>query len=132
MDKVIEKCELVGTQISDILAIWASAAGETLETHEAPDPGIDLVALPVADALPPPSSAAISEAEKAASESALRDYIPVQPKSLAPGTSLKDYQLLGVNWLSLLHGKNLSCILADEMGQCRLAALRLLYRISDE
>ncbi|KAF9518677.1 hypothetical protein BS47DRAFT_226715 [Hydnum rufescens UP504] len=49
-------------------------------------------------------------------ENALRDYIPVQPKTLASGTCLKDYQLLGVNWLSLLHRKNLSCILADEMG----------------
>ncbi|TFY75886.1 hypothetical protein EWM64_g8126 [Hericium alpestre] len=38
-----------------------------------------------------------------------------QPRLLSPGVRLKDYQLIGVNWLRLLYGKGLSCILADEM-----------------
>ncbi|KAH0608927.1 uncharacterized protein H6S33_001155 [Morchella sextelata] len=39
-----------------------------------------------------------------------------QPKHLGEGVVLKDYQLVGVNWLSLLYERKLSCILADEMG----------------
>jgi SWI/SNF-related matrix-associated actin-dependent regulator 1 of chromatin subfamily A len=43
-------------------------------------------------------------------------YIQKQPKTLSEGTVLKDYQLLGVNWLNLLWSKKIGCILADEMG----------------
>ncbi|KAI9886795.1 MAG: vacuolar ATPase assembly integral membrane protein vma21 [Watsoniomyces obsoletus] len=39
-----------------------------------------------------------------------------QPANLGEGVALKDYQLVGLNWLSLLYSKGLSCILADEMG----------------
>ncbi|MCJ1289704.1 hypothetical protein MMC34_001237 [Xylographa carneopallida] len=39
-----------------------------------------------------------------------------QPAIMAPGVTLKDYQVVGINWLSLLFGKKLSCILADDMG----------------
>ena len=39
------------------------------------------------------------------------------PSLLADGVQLKDYQLIGVSWLHLLHSKGLSCILADEMGK---------------
>ena len=35
---------------------------------------------------------------------------------MSPDTVLKDYQLVGLNWLALLFDKQLSCILADEMG----------------
>ncbi|EIW82919.1 hypothetical protein CONPUDRAFT_52649 [Coniophora puteana RWD-64-598 SS2] len=44
------------------------------------------------------------------------DYLTQQPKALPENVKLKDYQLLGVNWLYLLYRKELSCILADEMG----------------
>ena len=39
-----------------------------------------------------------------------------QPSIMAEGVILKDYQIVGVNWLSLLFEKKLSCILADDMG----------------
>ena len=42
-------------------------------------------------------------------------FIP-QPSIMAPGTIVKDYQLVGMNWLALLFRKGLSCILADDMG----------------
>lgn len=44
-------------------------------------------------------------------------FFKVQPKHLGDGVVLKDYQLVGVNWLSLLYERKLSCILADEMGK---------------
>ena len=45
------------------------------------------------------------------------DYLRKQPSLLADTVQLKEYQLLGVNWLNLLYRKDLSCILADEMGK---------------
>lgn len=46
----------------------------------------------------------------------LSQYIQTQPSKLSEGTVLKDYQLLGVNWLNMLWEKKIGCILADEMG----------------
>lgn len=39
-----------------------------------------------------------------------------QPSIMADGVKMKDYQVVGVNWLSLLYRQRLSCILADDMG----------------
>lgn len=39
-----------------------------------------------------------------------------QPKMMSQKIVLKDYQIVGINWLYLLYRKNLSCILADDMG----------------
>ena len=39
-----------------------------------------------------------------------------QPAIMAERVVLKDYQVVGVNWLALLYKYNLSCILADDMG----------------
>lgn len=43
-------------------------------------------------------------------------FFKEQPKLLSEGTELKNYQQVGINWLSLLYKDKLSCILADEMG----------------
>lgn len=43
-------------------------------------------------------------------------YFKEKPKYLANDVDLKNYQQVGINWLSLLYKNNLSCILADEMG----------------
>lgn len=40
----------------------------------------------------------------------------IQPKNLAKGCVLKDYQLEGVRWLTSLFENGVSGILADEMG----------------
>lgn len=40
----------------------------------------------------------------------------LQPKNLAKGCLLKDYQLEGVRWLASLYENGVSGILADEMG----------------
>lgn len=44
------------------------------------------------------------------------NYFSEKPKLLAPDLELKNYQQVGINWLSLLFRRKLSCILADEMG----------------
>jgi SWI/SNF-related matrix-associated actin-dependent regulator 1 of chromatin subfamily A len=37
-------------------------------------------------------------------------------KSICPGLTLKAYQLVGVNWVKLLHEHNINGVLADDMG----------------
>ncbi|EED12319.1 SNF2 family helicase/ATPase, putative [Talaromyces stipitatus ATCC 10500] len=39
-----------------------------------------------------------------------------QPSIISPDYTLKNYQIVGINWLTLLFHKQLSCILADDMG----------------
>ncbi|KIX02904.1 uncharacterized protein Z518_08847 [Rhinocladiella mackenziei CBS 650.93] len=39
-----------------------------------------------------------------------------QPSIMSKDIQMKDYQVVGVNWLNLLYRKGLSCILADDMG----------------
>ena len=39
-----------------------------------------------------------------------------KPAIMADSLQLKDYQVVGLNWLTLLYKHNLSCILADDMG----------------
>ncbi|EKV16553.1 SNF2 family helicase/ATPase, putative [Penicillium digitatum PHI26] len=39
-----------------------------------------------------------------------------QPSIMADDLVMKDYQVVGINWLALLFEKKLSCILADDMG----------------
>ncbi|XP_045609642.2 SWI/SNF-related matrix-associated actin-dependent regulator of chromatin subfamily A containing DEAD/H box 1 homolog [Procambarus clarkii] len=42
--------------------------------------------------------------------------ISKQPTSLNPSMQLKSYQLIGLNWLVLMHEQGLNGVLADEMG----------------
>lgn len=39
-----------------------------------------------------------------------------QPSIMEKDIEMKDFQIVGINWLSLLFGYDLSCILADDMG----------------
>ncbi|KAL3419026.1 SNF2 family helicase [Phlyctema vagabunda] len=39
-----------------------------------------------------------------------------QPAMMADDFELKDYQVVGLNWLALMYRQKLSCILADDMG----------------
>ncbi|UYV79076.1 SMARCAD1 [Cordylochernes scorpioides] len=61
--------------------------------------------------------------------------IVTQPSSLNPSLHLKPYQMVGLNWLALLHEQKINGILADEMGLGKtvqaiafLAHLRLLNK----
>lgn len=48
---------------------------------------------------------------------ALRDRLTVaQPACMVSQPALKGYQLIGLNWLAVLHKQNVNAVLADEMG----------------
>ncbi|XP_012224295.1 SWI/SNF-related matrix-associated actin-dependent regulator of chromatin subfamily A containing DEAD/H box 1 homolog isoform X1 [Linepithema humile] len=42
--------------------------------------------------------------------------ITQQPKALSPDLTLAPYQMVGLNWLAVMHAHNVNGILADEMG----------------
>ncbi|KAH6895205.1 SNF2 family N-terminal domain-containing protein [Thelonectria olida] len=46
----------------------------------------------------------------------VRPPIPQQPKFMDGHCKMKPFQLVGLNWMSLLYNFNIGCILADEMG----------------
>lgn len=56
---------------------------------------------------------------------AFHNYLREKPPGVPDNIKLKGYQMLGLNWLRLLHSKGLSCILADEMGRSILRILSL-------
>lgn len=105
VDNILEDCEHIGSQLRSSIASWTSSA--VLEN------GQDVTG-PLVNQI---EDGALSLLHLEPSEDkAPKDYLVSQPTLLSDTVQLKEYQLLGVNWLNLLYQSNLSCILADEMG----------------
>ena len=119
VDNVLEECERIGAQLKTAIASWSLDSGKgkqpahsTLSSRQSchsplaiPDDVLEEGALSLRSLTP-------------LTESKPKDFLAKQPSILSDDAQLKDYQLLGVNWLRLLYRKRLSCILADEMGLC--------------
>lgn len=105
VDTVLEDCERIGASLRATMSSWNMGPSDSAETVD--DGALNLVS--------------IANLAKRRTQS----YLTTQPKLLNKNISLKEYQLLGVNWLNLLYRSNLSCILADEMGAYHWT---LLYR----
>lgn len=118
IDTLIKKCEDLGNPLAATIKSWgvditgASSKGEleivNLNFGSTSDSGIGT---------PAEDEGIIIHGRKPGK------FMPEQPKNLGPGVTLKDYQVIGVNWLNMLYERKLSCILADEMGALR----RLLF-----
>ncbi len=124
VDRCLNQCEEIGNEISEVMGIWTgsnirgknSRTGTPVDgdTSANGDAGLHISAIDEAQL-----KAAINEEVDAKKKKILRQYQFKQPGNLAEGVVLKDYQMVGLNWLSLLHEKGYSCILADEMGESR-------------
>lgn len=98
VDDVLERCEKIGEDINRVLNKWTIKQALLTDTL-ASDTG----------------ALGFSELDQISADVFLRS----QPATLSDGVTLKEYQLIGLNWLDLLYTKKRSCILADEMGkQC--------------
>jgi SWI/SNF-related matrix-associated actin-dependent regulator 1 of chromatin subfamily A len=110
VDGILEECERIGSTLRTAIATWttedSSSKGKGKEASLAPDQ-IEEGSLSL-------------RALKISNDAASKGFISSQPSMIAEGITLKDYQLLGINWLFLLYRKRHSCILADEMGLCFL------------
>lgn len=99
VDTVLEDCERIGSSLRSTISSWNTDTSNSAESVV--DGALTLVS--------------IAQLAKRKTQS----YLTTQPRLLNKGVLLKEYQLLGVNWLNLLYRSNLSCILADEMGTYR-------------
>jgi len=124
VDKVLDDCEAIGRDLSAIMRIWAGAdvasGGNGIGGQEQPDVGTNLIAIPEAKVIK-----AAEESTNPAVREAFKGYLSKQPEGVPETIVLKDYQMLGVNWLALLYRRRTSCILADEMGTLLLCLCRL-------
>ncbi|KAM0789643.1 hypothetical protein ACM66B_000447 [Microbotryomycetes sp. NB124-2] len=116
VDKVLTRCEQIGVELSRIMRIWQSGAAVSDpnggQQHANPDDvGMSMVAI---------SEETIRQRVDTSQDPTVRaafsGYIRKQPAGVPDSVKLKDYQMLGLNWLNLLWSRRTSCILADEMG----------------
>ena len=121
VDDLVKECETLGKPVAQEMKKWgvdvfgASTNGEfeLVDINGRTSPGRD-------SGIGTPSSLSADELDESQIKKALQSgqktpFFP-QPALLGNGVALKDYQVVGINWLSLLFGKKLSCILADDMG----------------
>lgn len=119
VDDLVNECEKLAKPIQAALKGWGvgetggGSGGDTgelqlMKLDEAHDSGIGT----------PASSCTADDAPTtpASSKSKARPRFLTQPENMSPDVLLKDYQLVGLNWLNLLWSKKMSCILADDMG----------------
>lgn len=109
VDSILEDCEQIGADLRAAIATWttAPAVGKGKAREE------DVLSS-LTDSVEDGALSFVSFSPSRNQKP--KDYLLTQPTFLSETVQLKDYQLLGVNWLHLLYRSNLSCILADEMG----------------
>lgn len=109
VDRILEKCEQIGAKLKVAIAAWTapgSDKGKGIASREG--------SVTLADDVQDEGALSL---QSRVSFGADKNRFIAQPSLLSDSVTLKEYQLLGVNWLNLLHSKKLSCILADEMGK---------------
>lgn len=112
IDNCLNGCDAIAQDIAQTLAVWKGAATTSDSITGTPrSDGLNDAKIDVAKV----SELLLAETD-ARRKKVLASYIRQQPALLSEGTVLKDYQLLGVNWLNLLWTRKIGCILADEMG----------------
>lgn len=110
IDSCLNRCESIADEIANTLSVWKGASVASDSVTGTPS-NLNDVKVDVAKV----SELLLSETNTH-KKKILASYIRQQPALLSEGTVLKDYQLLGVNWLNLLYSRKIGCILADEMG----------------
>ncbi|EJT46430.1 chromosome organization and biogenesis -related protein [Trichosporon asahii var. asahii CBS 2479] len=110
IDSCLNRCESIADEIANTLSVWKGASTASDSVTGTPS-NLNDVKVDVAKV----SELLLSETNTH-KRKILASYIRQQPSLLSDGTVLKDYQLLGVNWLNLLYSRKIGCILADEMG----------------
>ena len=133
VDELVARCEALGKPVAEEMEKWgvnvfgSATEGELDLTSfdEIKNGGMDEVNPPQRDSgIGTPSSAMqsadedenkIKETSEPRNGKGAHSFFP-QPSTMGEGVVLKDYQVVGINWLSLLFNRKLSCILADDMG----------------
>ncbi|KAI9265925.1 SNF2 family N-terminal domain-containing protein [Sporodiniella umbellata] len=115
VDQIIKEIERMGGELKDIINIWKGLETESRENSGVSTPiegdideraGLHL------------TNINITNLSKSSTQyrDALDGFLTEQPRIVNKDMQMKDYQLLGINWMLLLYRKKISGILADEMG----------------
>ncbi|KFY88131.1 hypothetical protein V500_06545 [Pseudogymnoascus sp. VKM F-4518 (FW-2643)] len=117
VDALVATCSELGKPLTEEMTRWGfdvngAAKGGELEMVSLEEDLHD-------SGLGTPSSKSTSEVGdddvRAVSKKGKNKFLK-KPEKMASTLVLKDYQLVGLNWLALLYKYKLSCILADDMG----------------
>jgi SWI/SNF-related matrix-associated actin-dependent regulator 1 of chromatin subfamily A len=111
VDDLVTECEQIAKPIQDSLKSWGVGEGaggelQIMNLEEAHDSGIGT----------PASSTDELSASLRMNGKGKKGKFLSQPENMSADITMKDYQLVGLNWLHLLWDKKISCILADDMG----------------
>ena len=120
LDQLAQECERIGESVREDMKSWGMGVFGGEGEVELAD--LDVISNTTRDSgIGTPTSRDLSGDEEIGhgiGQSGTRkkhSFFP-QPTIMAEGVNLKDYQTVGINWLSLLFSKRLSGILADDMG----------------
>ena len=111
VDELVVKCEKMSAPLQEALKAWGvgdvkDGELQLMSLDEAHDSGIGTPASSVADDAPLQNGTKTKRKGKFLG----------QPENMSKDMTMKDYQLVGLNWLHMLFSKKISCILADDMG----------------
>ncbi|KAF8630670.1 hypothetical protein AX15_002818 [Amanita polypyramis BW_CC] len=104
VDDILEDCERIGASLRAAIASWTMLSANDKGKAKQ-------------DVLQDEDDGVLSlHVMSSSRDQRPKEFLVSQPSLLSNFIQLKEYQLLGVNWLNLLYRRSLSCILADEMG----------------
>ena len=107
VDFLVKKCETIGKPIAQQMKQWG------VNVYGQKDGELDLVSL--GDSQHDSGIGTPSSEPDGKGDPTKLGLIP-QPATMGDHVQLKDYQIVGVNWLALLYKQGVSAILADDMG----------------
>ena len=115
VDSLVAKCEELGKPLASEMKKWG------IDIYGKRDGELDLTSIdPSAShdsGIGTPASQRSEEEDDSVSGSRSRKGRLISPPSImCQDLKMKDYQIVGINWLALLFDRELSCILADDMG----------------
>ncbi|KAF2217910.1 hypothetical protein CERZMDRAFT_31463 [Cercospora zeae-maydis SCOH1-5] len=111
VDELVVKCEKMAAPLQEALKAWGvgdvkDGELQLMSLDEAHDSGIGTPASSVAEDAPVQNGI----------KSKRKGKFLAQPEIMNKDLPMKEYQLVGLNWLHMLYTKKISCILADDMG----------------
>jgi SWI/SNF-related matrix-associated actin-dependent regulator of chromatin subfamily A containing DEAD/H box 1 len=107
-DALVAHCESLGKPLAAEMKQWGIDMFGNKESGE-----LDLVSLEHDSGIGTPTT---DDGDDVVAHGGRKSRFVPQPSIISSDWTLKNYQIVGINWLSLLFHKKLSCILADDMG----------------
>lgn len=112
VDYLVEKCQKLAKPLADEMEAWG------VNLYGTQNGELDMVSL--RDTLRSSHDSGIGtpvsdDEHDAIKRRTAKNFIG-QPSIMSDDIQMKDYQVVGINWLNMLYQRELSCILADDMG----------------